>query len=77
MIICIQDTSKCKPLQRFCSKKDIANICHGQAKIDIQNWAISETGVAAYPQMRTYHIMQKKLEAQYTSAGLSFVYLDR
>jgi len=77
MIICIRDTSKCKPLQRFCSKKDIANVCHGQGKIDIQYWAISETGVAAYSQSRTYHIMQKKLEAQYASAGLSFVYLDR
>lgn len=77
MIICIQDTSKCKPLQRFCNKKDIANICHGQATIEIQHWAGSETGVSAYSQIRTYRIMQKKLEAQYTSAGLSFVYLDR
>ncbi|MDO3626984.1 hypothetical protein [Mucilaginibacter sp. BT774] len=77
MIICIRDTSKCKPLQRFCSKKDIANICHGQAKIELLYWAGSETGVSAYSQMRTYHIMQKKIEAQYTSAGLTFVYLDR
>ena len=77
MIICIQDTSKCKPLQRFCNKKDIANLCHGQATIEIQRWAGSETGASAYSQVRTYRIMQKKIEAKYASAGLSFVYLDR
>ena len=77
MVICIRDTSKCKPLQRFFSKKDIANTCRGEAKVDIQVWAISETGVAAYPQNRTYRIMQKKLEQKYAAAGLSFVYLHR
>jgi hypothetical protein len=77
MIICITDTNKCKPLQRFCSKRDIANTCHGFAKIDVQTWAIIETGASAYPEIRTYKIMQKKLEKQYAAAGLSFVYLPR
>jgi hypothetical protein len=77
MIICVNDTSKCKPLQRFLSKRDIPNTCQGKAKIDIQTWAIAETGVSAYPEIRTYRIIQKKLEQQYTAAGLSFVYLDR
>jgi hypothetical protein len=77
MIICIRDTSKCRQLQGFYSKIDITNTCHGQAKIDIQRWIFAETGVTAYPQMRTYKIMQEKLEQQYTAAGLSFVYLDR
>ena len=77
MIICVNDTSKCKPLQRFLSKRDIPNTCRGKAKIDIQTWAIAETGVSAYPEIRTYRIIQKKLEQQYTAAGLSFVYLDR
>lgn len=77
MIICIGDTSKCPQLRRFFSKKDIANTCRGLTKIDLQTWAIVETGVAAYPEMRTYRIMQKKLEQEYTAARLSFVYLDR
>ncbi len=77
MIICITDTSKCKPLLRFCSKRDILNTCHGLAKIDIKTWSIAETTVSAYPEMRTYKIMQKKLEKQYAAAGLSFVYLSR
>jgi hypothetical protein len=77
MIICITDTTKCKPLQRFCSNRDVPNTCHGLAKIDIQAWAITETGVFAYPEIRTYKIIQKKLEKQYAAAGLNFVYLSR
>jgi hypothetical protein len=54
MIICITDTSKCKQLQRFYSKRDMLDTCHGLAKIDIQTWAIAETGVPACPEIRTY-----------------------
>lgn len=74
MIICIKDTSACKQLQRFCDKKDSWNICNGQAKIDIQAWARVETNVSVYPEMRVYKIIQQKLEKQYGTAGLSFVY---
>lgn len=77
MIICIGDTSKCPQLKRFISKKDITGTCKGQAKVDLQTWAVVETGVSAYPEIRTYHIIQKKLEQEYTAAGLSFVYLNR
>lgn len=77
MIICIADTSKCPQLRRFFSKRDITNTCSGLTKIDLQTWAIVETGVAAYPEIRTYHIMQKKLQQTYIAAGLSFVYLER
>ena len=72
MVICIKNTSECKPLQRFLSKKDIPNTCHGLSKIDVQNWAVAETGVAVYPEIRVYKTMQKKLEKQYPAAGLSF-----
>jgi len=74
LIICVKDTSSCKPLQRFFLKKDIANTCHGQAKIDIQYWARIETNVAVYPEMRVYKALQQKLEKQYPASGLSFVY---
>lgn len=77
MIICVSDTSKCKELQRFCKKKDIPNTCRGLAKIDIQTWAMVETGVSIYPEIRVYKIIQHKLEKQYAAAGLSFVYLPR
>jgi hypothetical protein len=77
MVICIADTTKCSQLKRFFSKKDVDNTCHGQAKIDIQTWAIAETGASAYPEMRTFSVMQKKLEKQYTGAGFTFVYLNR
>ncbi len=74
MMICIKDTAKCKSLSRFCSKRDMKNTCNGLAKIDIQVWAIAETGVSAYPEVRTYKAMQKKIEQEYGAAGLSFVY---
>lgn len=74
MVICIKDTSACKQLQRFCYKKDSPNTCNGQAKIDIQTWARVETNVSVYPEMRVYKIIQEKLEKQYGSCGLSFVY---
>jgi hypothetical protein len=74
MIICIQDTTACKQLQKYCDKKDSRNICNGQAKIDIQAWARMETNVSVYPEMRVYKIIQEKLQKQYGPAGLSFVY---
>ncbi|MEO6848988.1 MAG: hypothetical protein ABI203_01905 [Mucilaginibacter sp.] len=76
MIICVKDTSACKPLQRFCYKKDNLNLCNGEAKIDIQSWVRAETNVAAYPEVRVFRIIQAKLEKQYPAAGLSFVYLN-
>lgn len=77
MIICIADTSKCKELQRFCSRNNNPSICDGFAKIDIQTWPFVESGVAAYPEIRTYRAIQKKLEKKYAAAGLNFIYLDR
>jgi hypothetical protein len=77
MIICVRDTSACKPLRRFCYKKDIANTCNGLEKIDIQSLAILETGSSAYPELRVYKRMQEKLEIQYADAGLSFVYFTK
>jgi len=74
MIICVRDTSGCKPLQKFWYKKDSRHICNGQAKIDIQAWARIETNVSVYPEMRVFKIMQEKLAKQYGPAGLSFVY---
>ncbi len=76
MIICVDNTSECKPLQRFFSKKDIPNTCHGLAKIDVQNWAVAETSVAAYPEIRVYKTIQEKLEKQYPAAGLRFFYFN-
>ncbi len=77
LIICISDTSKCKELQRFCSRKDIKNTCSGLAKIDIQTWAFIETGASVYPEPRTYKVIQRKMEKKYAAAGLNFVYTDR
>jgi hypothetical protein len=77
MIICVNDTSKCRELKRFMSNRDIAGTCKGKTKINLQAWAMIETGVTAYPEIRTYHVIQKKLEEEYGTAGLSFVFLDR
>jgi hypothetical protein len=73
MLICIKDTSKCKPLQKFC-RKDLLNTCNGEAVIDLQYWAMTETNAAPYPELRVYKKIEKKLEKQYAGAGLSFVY---
>jgi hypothetical protein len=75
VIICVRDTSACKPLQKFCYTKDTRNLCNGQAKIDLQVWARRETNVSVNPEMRVYRIMQDKLRKQYPAAGLSFVYV--
>lgn len=77
IVICIADTSKCKELQRFCSRKDIKNTCNGLAKIDIQTWAFTETSASVYPEIRIYRLIQKKMEKKYAAAGLNFVYVDR
>ena len=76
MIICIKDTSKCKPLQRFC-KVNYHNLCNGEAFIDLQYWAMSETNATAYPEIRVFKELQVKLEKQYADAGLSCVFIER
>jgi hypothetical protein len=77
MIICVNDTDKCPELKRFVIRRDITGTCNGKSKIDLQAWAIIETGVNAYPEIRTYDVIKRKLEEQYIAADLSFVYLDR
>ena len=56
---------------------DTAGTCKGKSTINLQVWAMAETGVSVYPEMRIYHTMQRKLEDRYTAAGLSFIILDR
>jgi uncharacterized membrane protein YphA (DoxX/SURF4 family) len=73
MIICIKDTSKCRQLQAFYKKRRY-KICNGQAYIELQNWAITETNAIPNPEMRIYKIIQKKLEKKYSAAGLSYFY---
>jgi len=76
MTICIADTAACKPLQRFIYKKSKADTCRGQAKLDIQAWAIAETGVSAYQQFWVYKRMQANLEKRYPTAGFTFTYFN-
>ena len=74
MIICIKDTAKCKPLQRFCRAGH--HFCKGGAFIELQYWAMSETNVLPYPEIRVYKELQVKLERQYADAGLSCVFVE-
>lgn len=76
MTICVADTSRCKPLQRFFDQNSKSSMCRGQAKADIQAWAIAETGVSAYPQVWVYKTMQEKLEKQYPSAVFTFTFFN-
>jgi hypothetical protein len=77
MIICVNDTSNCKPLQKFCFKKDGSNTCKGLPKINLLNWVLAEDNVIVYAEPRVFNIIQQKLEKQYPAAGLSFTYFDR
>ncbi|MDB4920567.1 MAG: hypothetical protein JWQ54_2550 [Mucilaginibacter sp.] len=73
MIICIKDTSKCRQLQAFYKRRRY-RICNGQAFIELQTWAITETNAIPNPEMRIYKIIQKKLEKKYPDARLSFYF---
>ncbi|SHM47237.1 hypothetical protein SAMN05216524_102220 [Mucilaginibacter sp. OK098] len=73
MIICITDTNKCKQLGTFYGKRSY-KICNGQAYIELQNWAITETDAIPNPEIRIYKIIQKKLEKKYPAAGLNYFY---
>jgi len=76
MTICVKDTGKCKPLERYCMK-DYRSICNGGELIDLQYWSMVETKMAPYPEIRSYKKIQAKLEKQFPDAGLNFVYFDR
>ncbi len=73
MVICIKDTAQCKPLRRF-FKQDNKNRCSSGSVIDLQYWAMAETSMAPYPEIRAYKKIQSKLEKQYPTAGLTFIY---
>ena len=77
MIICVNDTAKCKPLQQFCLKKDNLNTCKGLPKINLLNWTLAEDNVIVYAEPRVFKVIQKKLEKQYQAAGLNFTYFER
>lgn len=77
MIICISDTSKCKPLQKFFAKKDVLNTCKGLPKINLLDWTLAEDNVIVYAEPRVFKIIQNKLGKQYPAAGLSFTYFAR
>ncbi|WP_295673974.1 hypothetical protein [uncultured Mucilaginibacter sp.] len=74
MLICVKDTSKCPGLRRF-YRPDYRHLCNGCNTIDLGYWALSETNVAPYPEIRVYKKIQHQLEIQYPAAGLSFNYL--
>jgi len=75
MIICVKDTSKCRPLQRYCVKGH-GNFCDGEALINLQYWSMTETKMAPYPEIRSYQKIQAKLEEEYPGAGFSFIYFE-
>lgn len=77
MIICVNDTSKCKPLQQFCLKKDGSNTCEGLQKINLLYWMLAEDNVIVYAEPRVFNVIQEKLEKEYPAAGLTFTYFDR
>jgi uncharacterized membrane protein len=75
MVICIRDTSKCKPLQRYCMK-DYRGVCSGGEVVNLQYWSMAETKMAPYPEIRSYKKIQAKLEKEFPGAGLSFIYSE-
>lgn len=75
MVICVGDTSKCRPLQRFCMP-DQRRFCNGGNYINLQYWSMSETKMAPYPEVRVYRQIAEKLEKQYPEASFSFIYFN-
>ena len=75
MVICIKDTSKCRPLKRYCMK-DYHDVCNGGEVVNLQYWSMAETKMAPYPEIRSYKKIQAKLEKEFPNAGLTFIYSD-
>jgi hypothetical protein len=73
MVICIRDTSKCRPIKKF-FREDKNNICNGCETVNLQYWAMLEMGVGACPELRVYRKFQLKLEKEYPAAGISCIY---
>jgi uncharacterized membrane protein YphA (DoxX/SURF4 family) len=73
MMICIKDTSQCKPLQRYCITGN-SHVCNGEGLVNVQYWSMAETKMAPYPEIRSYKKIQAKLEKEFPEAGFSFVY---
>jgi len=75
MVICITDTSKCKPLQRYCVN-GYRGLCAGSGYVNLQYWSMAETKMAPYPEIRSYKKIEAKLEKKFPEAGFSFIYFN-
>jgi len=71
MVICIRDTSKCPELKPYYSSNQVKPCGDGSTGINLQTWGLSETNMILNPELRVLKQIQKKLEKQYASAGLS------
>jgi hypothetical protein len=71
VIVCIKDTTKCKQLHNFW-RINKYKFCDGQATIDVYRWALTETNITPYPELRVYKLLEEKLQQQYPAAQLSY-----
>lgn len=75
MIFCVKDENEIKELKPYLNNGDVYNICKGNAMVNIQTWAMRETGVPPYPEMRVYKkITERWMEKHKGSKTKTFFY---
>ena len=73
MAICIKDSATATQFHSYLNKKDSLNICDSNALLNIQNWALKEMNVPAYPEERVYKKIEEHWKKSFPLSNVSFV----
>jgi uncharacterized membrane protein YphA (DoxX/SURF4 family) len=65
------------PLQPFVNTKNKKDACSGASFLGIQNWAMAETNVPPYPEIRVYKNIMKQFEKKYPNVNVSFYITEK
>ncbi|HMO63356.1 MAG TPA: hypothetical protein PKC39_13770 [Ferruginibacter sp.] len=65
MVLCIETGEELNQLKRFTNKTYKYNICNGLAMVNLQTWAMKETNVPPYPEIRVYRQMSRRWKQQH------------
>ncbi len=68
LTICINSVDNAQPLRPFANSKTTNGYCGTNASINVYNWAINETGVPPYPELRVYKEIGRQFAQRYPNA---------
>jgi len=73
MDVCISNIAPVAQMQPYFVKKDRRNLCDGNARLKLYEWAIKETRVLPYPEDWYFKRFKAKYERMYPGTNATFI----